>query len=102
MSADDPKKFSDLLPGAQGASLGKISEILRGAVIKGIVPEKAQDPFHGGEVIRIDLEGGDMLLISAAPVSELELAVGTMGLPLTARVRPTLVTSRGTRLKWEA
>lgn len=90
------------LPGAEGASIGKISEIVRGATIKGIHSEKAQDPFHGGEIIRIDLEGGDFLLIAAAPVSPLEIVTGNAGLPLTARVRPTLITARNTRLKWMA
>ena len=89
------KSFQDDLPGgAEGASLGKLSEILRGTTIVGLCVDKAQDPYHGGEIIRIDLEGGDMLLIAAAPVSPLELTT------VTARVRPTLITSRGTRLQW--
>ena len=55
------------LPGSTAATIEQINEILRGATIKQISPLKAIDPDHGGECVRIELVGGDHLILVAVP-----------------------------------
>jgi len=81
------------LPGATPTRLEEINEIVRGATIRQITPDKKIDPDQGGECVRIELIGGDALILIAVPGNP--LAVGEP----TARIQPLLVTRRGSRLK---
>lgn len=83
------------LPGAEPASFGTLNDILKGAVIWGFEPEKARDPDHGGEVVRMNLVGGDYLLLFAVPNVSILADVNAP----TALLQPVLVHRRGTRLK---
>lgn len=55
------------IPGSEPVPLGRINEIIRGATIKGFHVDKARDPDHGGEVLRMDIGNGDFLLFFAIP-----------------------------------
>lgn len=60
-------EFLKGVPGSEPASLEKISEIIRGATIQGLETDKARDPDHNGEIVRLNLGGGDFLLFIAVP-----------------------------------
>lgn len=51
--------------GAHPAHWDAIAEIVRGSTIARLHPEVARDPDHDGDVARITLDGGDLLLLFA-------------------------------------
>ena len=81
--------------GAQPASIAKINEIIRGATIKKIDEQKARDPDHNGEIVRLILNGFDWLAFIASPNPS---GLTILGEP-SALIQPFLVTRRGTMLK---
>lgn len=81
--------------GAKPATIAKINEIIRGATIKKIDEQKAQDPDHGGEIVRLILNGFDWLAFIASPNPD---SIIIPGAP-SAFIQPFLVTRRGTTLK---
>ena len=83
------------LPGAQAATIQQINEIIRGATIKHIDVEKAQDPHHGGEVVRIILNGGDQLWFIARPGDPLDIRPDAP----TAKIQPFLIATKRSQLK---
>ena len=83
------------LPGAEPASFGKLNEIVRGATIAGFELEKGRDPDHGGEVARLNLQGGDFILFFAVPNHHILLDPDAP----TALIQPVLVHRRFTKLK---
>ena len=83
------------LPGAIPATLDFINEIVRGATIKAVRTQTAQDGEHGGECVMIELNGGDRIIFVARRVGDLEIDPDGF----TARLQPLLVTKRGSRLK---
>ena len=88
--SDDVRK----LPGARDASIHQINEIIRGSTIKRITPEKGMAD-DGGHVMRIELNGGDFLLIHASPTDDgIRLAGGP-----TATLKLGLIHKRLTNLK---
>ena len=86
--------FQRDLPNSTPATIEEINEILRGATIKQISPEKAIDPRHGGECVRIELVGGDHLILVAVP-NPMRLALGEP----TAKIQPILAHRRNSSLK---
>ena len=82
------------LPGSTPATIEEINEILRGATIKQISPLKAIDPDHGGECLRIELVGGDHLILVAVP-NPMRLVLGEP----TAKIQPILAHRRNSKLK---
>jgi hypothetical protein len=85
--------YTRTLPGAQGASLEQISEIVRGSTIRAIRRDKAVSP-DGGECVMLELNNGDKLVFVASATDEGLVLGGT-----TATITPLLLTRRGSRLK---
>ena len=86
-------QFTAAIPGAQGATLEQIGEVVAGSTIRAIRNEKALSP-GGGECVMLELNNGDKLVF----VAERTASVLALDEP-TARILPLLITRRGSRLK---
>jgi hypothetical protein len=91
LEGDNP--FTASIPGAQGATLAQIGEVVRGSTIRAIRHHKALSP-SGGECVMLELNNGDKLVF----VAERTRSLLALDEP-TARILPLLLTRRGTRLK---
>ena len=89
---DGWNQYTASLNDAHGASLSQLSEVLKGSTIRSLEPQLARSP-EDGEVLRINLNNGDMLLVCAVPGSDLEIAGAR------ARIQVLLATRKGTRLR---
>lgn len=90
-------RFTRNLPGAQGATLAQINEIVRGATIKCIREDTALTPT-GGEAVCLELNNGDKLFFLAEATSP-PLILNPED-PRTAHIQPLLQARRGSRLKF--